>query len=84
MTEDGRWHLDKKVPIALIVAILIQTGTGVWWLSSINSRVVSLEARTAASSDQPGRIIRVETQIENMNTLMRRIEEKLDRVLERK
>lgn len=84
MTEDGRWHLDKKVPIALIVAILIQTGTGVWWLSSINSRVVSLEARNAAASDQPGRIIRVETQIENMNTLMRRIEEKLDRVLERK
>lgn len=84
MTEDGRWHLDKKVPIALIIAILVQTGTGVWWASSINSRVVSLEARNAASSDQPGRIIRVETQIENMNTLMRRIEEKLDRVLENK
>lgn len=27
------WHLDKRVPLALIIAIVVQTGGAVWWAS---------------------------------------------------
>lgn len=39
------WHLDKKVPIAIILAIVVQTSGLIWWAATLNSRVSSLEAR---------------------------------------
>lgn len=83
MTDESRWHLDKRVPIALIVTLIIQTGGAIWWASSIASRVSSLEERVITAADQPGRIIKLETQIDNLTRLMGRIEDKLDKVLDK-
>jgi hypothetical protein len=45
MTEQREsWHFDKRVPIALIVAIVVQTVGIVWWAATINS-AVDLNAR---------------------------------------
>lgn len=33
------WHLDRKVPLALIFTIAMQTGLGVWWAASLSSEV---------------------------------------------
>ena len=35
------WHLDKKVPLALIFALLIQTATAFWWAAKLESKVDS-------------------------------------------
>lgn len=42
-SSDESWRLDKQIPLALICAILIQTGTAFWWASSISERVTTLE-----------------------------------------
>ena len=43
MVDDNAWHLDKKVPISLIGAILIQTfGFGVY-AENLNNRIANLE-----------------------------------------
>ena len=44
--SNGHWHLDKRVPITLIVAIMIQTGSFIWFMSALNSDVEGLERRT--------------------------------------
>lgn len=44
---NGHWHLDKRVPISLILAIMIQTGSFIWFMSALNSDVEGLERRTA-------------------------------------
>jgi hypothetical protein len=36
-TDD--WHLDKRVPITLILALLIQTAGMVWWAATLSTRV---------------------------------------------
>lgn len=77
------WVLDKRVPLALILTLIVQTGGIVWWASGISSRVTSLEERLITAADQPGRIIKLETQIDNLTRLMGRIEDKLDRVLDK-
>ena len=60
--ENSGWHLDKRVPIALIFALILQTGGAVWWISGIVHRLdasietdvkqdakdVALEAKDAA------------------------------------
>lgn len=49
---DTVWHLDKRVPVALIITILLQTvGAGIW-VGTIASRVTTLEQQSDRQSDQ--------------------------------
>lgn len=50
---DEPWHLDKRVPVALIVTILIQTAAAVWWASETTQRLDTLE-RTATALAESG------------------------------
>ena len=36
---DSEWHLSKNVPVAIILAIFIQSIGAVWWASSIDNKV---------------------------------------------
>lgn len=45
---ESRWHLDKKVPIALIFAIFCQTVGVVWFGAQLATRVDRLEVTQAA------------------------------------
>lgn len=83
MSELSNWHLDKRVPIALIFTIVMQSMAAVWWASSMQARLESLEAMLAAQSSTESRLVTLE-QITKMQTrTMERIETKLDRVIER-
>lgn len=61
---EEQWHLDRKVPIAVIVTILIQSGVFVWWASDANSRLGAVEKRLEASAPQADRLTRVEVQLD--------------------
>lgn len=41
--EPDHWTLDRRVPVALIVALLAQGALGVWFLSDQAARVAQLE-----------------------------------------
>lgn len=41
---EQEWHLDKRVPIALILALVLQVAAAVYWASKMESRI---EANTA-------------------------------------
>lgn len=75
------WHLDRRIPLVLILTILVQSGAAVWWASNTDSRLAALEAMSRDTSDQSGRIIRNETRIEILANTLTRIEDKLDRAL---
>jgi hypothetical protein len=70
--DDRQWHVDKKVPIALIVTICVafgsQTIAGVWWASSTSTRLEQTERELALLKPQTGttaeKVIRIETKIE--------------------
>lgn len=64
--DDKQWHLDKKVPIALILTIALQTGAMIWWASSLSERVNTLERQEAARAPQGDRLTRVEVKIESI------------------
>ena len=76
------WRIDKHIPIAVLVALLLQTSGIVWWASSITSRVDMLEKSTSswqASREKiPERVTRVEVSLESINASLLRIERKLD------
>jgi Tfp pilus assembly protein PilO len=43
--SDEPWHLDKRVPVALIFTLLMQSALGVWWASNLSNDVTTLKSR---------------------------------------
>lgn len=48
--SDSQWHLDRKVPIALILSIFLQTGGIVWWGATTNAAPSVSELKNAAKA----------------------------------
>jgi len=40
---ENKWHLDKKIPIGIILALLLQSGLFFKWVGSIDMRMDSVE-----------------------------------------
>ena len=66
--DDAKWHLDRRVPLALIVTIGLQTGAFIWWAASLSERVNTLERDRVASAPQGERLTRVEVKLEGVQT----------------
>lgn len=45
---DTRWHVGREIPIALIVALFLQTGGWVWWAATQSAK---LDTLTSMMSD---------------------------------
>ncbi len=82
------WHLDKKVPISIILALLAQGAGGIWYLGRIEARVTQLEHDTqitiAQQHDRDERQDRAMTEaLALLRADMRDLSAKLDRLIER-
>jgi len=84
--DTSQWHLDKRVPVALIVTLFVQFGAGVWFVSQLSARIEQqgrdisrLDASTAAiigdRDDIKGRVIRIEERLQNQTDILKRIEQ---------
>lgn len=83
------WHLDKKVPIALISALIIQSGGAIWWaatqenrLGELGKEVARVEKKIDLQADDPVRLARLEGFREDLARRLDRFEAKLDRLIE--
>lgn len=48
MNRGEPWHLDKKVPLAIITALILQSGSFIWYLSGQEARVEDAHRRVIA------------------------------------
>lgn len=82
--QDG-WHLDKKVPISLILALCVQFGGGVWYAGRIDARIAQLEADRAQQKERDQRQdSAAELSAQALQSRLDRIDSKLDRLIERR
>lgn len=72
--NDNAWHLDKRVPISLIFALLLQTAGMVWWAASLSSRVEVNAREISRTSGEVG-ILRNSVQAQAVQ--LGRIEEQI-------
>lgn len=79
------FHWDKRIPIALILTVAIQTVVVGMWIGRLEQRVANLEEKESrtAQSDGPSRLVRVETQIDDVRRTIERMDSKVDRLLNR-
>lgn len=62
--SDSNWHLDRKVPVAIIVALMMQTAGVVWWGATASERLNALERKVDLAAPQADRLTKVETRLE--------------------
>lgn len=84
MVTDEQWHLDKKVPISLIAALLFQFAAGLWAFADLKKDVELLKQDSVTLHQRDDS--QAQTLKESMKTLqdqLTRLDAKLDRLIER-
>ena len=82
--QDKAWHLDKRVPIALIITfvftILGQTVGVVWWARGLDARVDGINDRVreleAAEAGRPQRRDAIQQQLSDIKSQMSALNER--------
>lgn len=81
MAEREDWHLDKRVPITIIGALLLQTfgfvAIGSAWKAEVESRLTAVEKQVDERKNQGDRILVVEEQLRFIKESLTRIEARL-------
>jgi len=93
-SQQQGWHLDRRVPVTIILALVLQTMGGVWWGARLDARVESNTARLAAAealltnqiaerSAMVERLARIEERANAQVDLLREIARRLQALEER-
>ena len=70
--------LDMKIPLALIVTVVVQTGGALLWAGGEAQRVTEVERRLDKQQGVSERLARLEAEAESTGAALARIEAKLD------
>lgn len=72
----GDWHIDKRIPVALLIALLLQAAGIIWWAAGINARVAVLESSLLTSRENGERLVRIEATVDGINQRLVRMEDR--------
>lgn len=85
MTDQAGWHLDRKVPISIIGALLFQTVLVVWFIGKIDSRIIALETANIVQRERDDRQDKAAIDAAALiRDDIRQLSSKLDRLIERR
>lgn len=80
MAENSHWTLDRRVPLALIAAVVFQSMCAVWWASTITAqlgtttaRVEILERMAVANQALSLSVARLEEKMQNIQDTIKEI-----------
>lgn len=74
------WQLDKRVPVAFISALILQSCAALVWAGGASERLVHMEREINRLQGLSERTARLEEQVHAMRISLERIESKLDRL----
>jgi cell division protein FtsL len=71
------WLTDRRVPLALFIAIIMQTATALLWAGAAGQRLTHLEGQAITARELVERTARLEAQMSNATRALDRIEWKI-------
>lgn len=83
MPPKNDWHLDNKIPMAMLFAILANLFAGIWYAAKIDFRVAALEMATKDNNLVLERLVRVETQLDGLKYALNRIDQSVAKIADR-
>lgn len=73
------WHLDKRVPIAIILTIAFQTFTATWFAATAMARLANAEEWIKENKQFVQQLPVIQNDISYIKAGLQRIEVKIDR-----
>ena len=84
LPTENHWTFDKRVPLALVFTIVVQTGCFVWWAATASASLAQVVKDTVALSERVARVemigpplserlIRVETILSTQQDVLQQI-----------
>jgi len=84
-TDPNGWHLDKKVPLSLIFAMLVQVVVVVWAIADIKKDVEVLKTQVASQRDRDEQQDKAQArQLSVVTGWLERMDSKLDRLIDKR
>ena len=80
MTERQWFQIERRIPIALVVGFLLQTGGALFWAGAAAERIAAVERATRDNTSVIERVVRLEAQVIAVHESVSRIESKIDRM----
>ena len=82
--KEDQWHLDKKVPLSLIFAMLVQAAMVIWAIADIKKDVEVLKAAMVRQLDRDNRQDRAGAEaVALVREDLREVKSMLQKLLER-
>ena len=82
--QENEWHLDKKVPLSLIFAMLVQAAMVIWAIADIKKDVEVLKAAMVQQIDRDNRQDRAGAEaVALVREDLREVKSMLQKLLER-
>ena len=75
-----QWVIDKRIPLALIFALALQTGGALVWAGTVSQRLETIEKQQIEQRSFGDRITRVEVTIDTVKETTRDTKETMTRV----
>lgn len=76
--ETQHWSLDRRIPLALIIMLALQTAGFTFYMGSLSQRVDQNERTLERGSGAGDRLTRLEVQLDNIQKAIARVERRLD------
>ncbi len=72
------WHFDRRITIAFVFVIAMQTATGIWWAATQSARTDSIETWIADNKTVTERLAVLQANQINIQRTVDRIDRKLE------
>jgi hypothetical protein len=76
---EEKWHVDKGIPLALMLSLAATTCSGIWYAALTSARINRLEEKIAEQVTFRDDIITLKIQVQNLTRLTERVEALLER-----
>lgn len=84
-TDNNHWHLDRKLNVAYLSVMLTLSGSIIVWAMTIETRIAEQAVKIESVSSQVERVEqRSSDSMRSLTDVVMRIDDKLDRLIERK
>ena len=78
MNDDSHWKFDRRIPIAVMIALLMQAAGALIWATELDARVEHIERQSSGSSSNDEKFGRIEERLdsikENIDAMKRQID----------
>lgn len=92
-TDREHWSVDKRIPLVVLICFVLQFGGAVWWVAEFRAEVRAdrearqrLEQRVSVIENQRvgERLLVLETQLSDAKAVLQRIDERTQRLVDRR